>query len=351
MKRLLIILCLLFAAPALAEEPLQLAGMLQGVVAGSGTAACTPAYSTTELYTSANAIADTNGEVNAITGWTNNGLETLESTSSGSPHSGNYHLHLLPNSSGDWAYSVLPGSNGNIYKCTLWAKHDGVGGNFYFTLGYNYNYRYINLFTLTPSHSTYSQFSFWYYRTDQCDYMILSDTYNSSNWAHVYMDDMSCRQQTTTCFSSNLFTNSNAASLVNEANSLGDWVDPTSTASIVTDSADGTYSIKVTADGINNARVYFDLNSILKNGTKYFITAKVKREAGDIAIFCISTANTVTQYLSSACFPATTSWQQEGYFCKYDGSNCRYIGVSEYGTNNNAIIYLDSVAIYEVLND
>lgn len=86
-----------------------------------------------ELFTAANAASISN-EANATTGFTNTGVDTFQSTSTGTPDNGTYHLEIAELSSGTagarvtFDLSTLGLVDGKSYLISVKARHNGTGG-------------------------------------------------------------------------------------------------------------------------------------------------------------------------------------------------------------------------------
>lgn len=317
-----------------------------------GGSACTPAYSPTELYTTATAVSDPNAnEADATTGWTNNNMATMESTSDGTPYAGTYHMHIVANNAYDFCNVPLPGDNGKHYRLTLYAKHGGEGGSFRLQMGYQGNMRCFHTVAaaITSADTTYVPYIFWYHKTVDCDYMQIGDV--SSGDGSLYIDNMSVVEQTTQCLGDELFTDLDAASLSNETDGIGNWaVSASSSIASVADPADGTYALKFTA-GANNGCAYIDLNGYMTVDKKYFISWKLKQDAGDAGVARLASNPNIGNAYNYAYVISTTSYVYNGAYVIYDGSNARYLGVMETGANDNAVLYIDSISIKEVTDD
>lgn len=87
-----------------------------------------------ELFTAANAASISN-EANATTGFTKTGVDTFQSTSTGTPDNGTYHLEIAEPSSGGTSgaratfdLSTLGLIDGTSYLISVKARHNGTGG-------------------------------------------------------------------------------------------------------------------------------------------------------------------------------------------------------------------------------
>lgn len=336
---------------AAADSPLQ--------VACSGTSgACTASYDS-ELATAANATDDAGGsETDATTGWAASSTPPVFDSIDTAPHSGTYHLSVTADSSLDGVSRAISGlSASTLYKISMYVRHNGTAsanGEWRCYLAGSANADSLLTPLLTTENNAYVEYSKYFYFNARQDTIYCAER-NAANDGGVYIDSYSIKAVTTPCLGSELFVDSNAASLTNEANSVGNWqTDGTSTfESSNTSPGDGTYVLHMTANA-NGGRFYYDLSTILTEGKKYFLSLKAKSAAGDAFLCNFSSSTNLTfsfdtnerfEFLAS-----DSSYVHAGMSFVYD-DNHRYFGCQEYGANDNSELYFDSLSIKEITSD
>jgi hypothetical protein len=364
MKRLLILLLLL---PALAwgGEPIEIARMNPYILgAGTGAAACTPAYSATEKLTGAICTDDTGGSeadnyFDSV-GWVVNGSPTIDS-STGDTHAGTYKLEVTASGSYEGAYRAPSLTAGTLYKLSMWARHTGTAANngeyrcYLSAIGSSLN-TYITPM-LVDTNTTYTQYVKLFYQNARLDTIVCEER-NSDNDGGLYIDDVSIKEVTTQCLGDEKLTDANAA--ITDANATTGFTMVSSGAGAITSEsatpdppAGQSYYIQQTtaADG---DRFYMDLSGILTIGTEYFISWKQIAISGDAFACGLSGANTTSfsidasEYIGAAA--ADTSWLQEGFSFTYDTASHRYFKCVEAGGTENAVFAIDQLSIKEILS-
>tara|TARA_R100001594_G_scaffold139977_1_gene184807 strand:- start:1046 stop:2275 length:1230 start_codon:yes stop_codon:yes gene_type:complete len=140
-----------------------------------------------------------------------------------------------------------------------------------------------------------------------------------------------------------------------EGNSTTGWT-AVNSADISSDSAivgRGSYSLKFDADSNANAATYIDLNGgpySLSVGSTYKMTIQARHAGtGDSAMITFSngtaldTNNDNVKEITST----DTSFATYTHYWTHD-ANHQYFGIKEYGSNNNAVAYLDDLSIRQV---
>jgi hypothetical protein len=325
------------------------------VCVGFGTATCTPAYDA-ETLTGANATDDAGGnEADATTGWTNSGCVTFDSIDT-SPQSGTYHITAVADSSSDEFKRTISGTAGNLYKVSMYLRHNGTASangewRCYLSQGAS-NEMHISPI-LTKANTTYAKYEKIFYLGARQDTIQCGER-NAANDGGIYLDNVSVVPVTTMCLNSELFTDGNGASLGSEANSAGSFSFTGSGGlTVETDApADGTYYLEQTSSA-DGDRFTMDLSGVLSVGTEYFIKFKGKAISGDGFSCGLSGSSSAGSIDSSeiAFFSAAEStWTQIGYSFTYATATHRYFICKEGGTNNNAVFGLDSISIKEILS-
>lgn len=323
------------------------------VCVGFGAATCSPAYDA-ETLTAANATDDNGGsEADATTGWTNTGCVMFDSIDT-APQSGTYHLTAVADSSSDEFKRTLTGTSGNLYKVSMYVRHNGTASangewRCYLSQGAS-NEMHISPI-LTKANTTYAKYEKIFYLGARQDTIQCGER-NAANDGGIYLDNVSVVPVTTMCLNSELFTDGNGASLGSEANSAGSFsFTGSGSLTVETDSpADGTYYLKQTSSA-DGDRFVMDLSAVLSVGTEYFIKFKGKSISGDGFTCGLSGSSSSSSTDSSeyATFSTSeTTWTQIGYSFTYATASYRYFICRENGATNNAVFGLDSISIKEI---
>jgi hypothetical protein len=322
-----------------------------GVKSYAGGSACSASYGS-DLATGTNCtdsgyfFAQTpDADADATTGWTNSGAATFDSVETGTPQQGSSHLYALSDTAGDHFYRDFSGlSASTMYVVSFYGKHDGTGGNWTCSLGSSHFSPTMVIKALTSSDTTYTQYKrYFYFATGAiADITCKATTTNGG----MYLDAYSLKTATP-CMGDELHTDANAASISNEADSVGSWTTSgTSTFdSVETDPQHGTSSLHMVANA-NNGYISLDLGSILTVGKKYFISWKVKQLGAD-SVAC-GFGGSVGTIVNTTMTYSTSSWTNPGYDITYATASHRYFTCKENGSNDNAEILLDSLSIKEI---
>lgn len=154
----------------------------------------------TELYTG---DAGATAEENDVSNWTGSNIDTLESTSSGTPQAGTYHIHINENTtptSSAYAYVDIGTAFSLVddtkYFIRLYIKHVGTGGAWSVGLSNTasstaspfYNY-------FSDSMTTYKEYGFSFVYSSSYRYLVAREA-NASNDGGVYIDGISIKEIT-----------------------------------------------------------------------------------------------------------------------------------------------------------
>lgn len=373
-KYLVIILILFFAIPVLADTE-KVAGVSQpGKIMGMGwytgtqvigkvggvtcsSPGCAPSYGS-ELATSANATDDGGGsETDATTGWSQLSSPSVFDSVDTAPRSGTYHMSVTADSSGDGMSRAISGlSASTMYKLSFYARHNGtasVNGEWQCFLAQSTTAmaEQIVSSSITKTDTTYAQHVKYFYFNARQDTITCVER-NAANDGGIYLDDLSLKAVTSPCLGSELFTDGNAASIGNEANSVGSFSSTglATFESSATSPDNGSYSLHMTANA-DGGRFYKDVSALMTTGKKYFASWKHKYGSGDGFGCGFASSSSMNFSIGSAEWvggsSADTTWTHVGFSFVYD-ANHAYFGCKENGNNNNADIYIDTMSIKEI---
>lgn len=153
-----------------------------------------------ELHTDANAASPSN-ETNATTGWTNNSVDTFESTSSDSPDTGSYHLHISEAATGDSDCSIYKDigtdfslNNGTKYFISFAYKHSGNGNNWIGGFSDSTSSPVGNMY-VGSSTTTYTDYGFSFVYDSDHRYWIFKE-YSADNDGEFWIDNFSIKEIT-----------------------------------------------------------------------------------------------------------------------------------------------------------
>lgn len=336
--------------------------MLQGIVGGqTAVSGCTASYAN-EVLTAAIATAGPGvTEGDATTGWTNAGCVTFDTA--GTAYSGSYALNGVANSANDkFSYTLSGLTDNQLYRLSFYVRHNGTGGDWKCAIGAGAGDPNTGqaLGTFTSASTSYENERLLFRWNVGMNTLWCSET-SDTNDGGVYVDYVSVTE-VTPCLGDELHTSANAASLTNEANATTGWTAINTLDSFVSDStgpADGTYHIKAdaTSNPAANNGFNIDLASApfsLSTGTKYLVLFKAKHiGSGDPwrCGFNSSSTGIANSLYLRLWVPATaTTYFGSGMEITYS-VNYRYFVCSEYGTNNNGGMYLDSFTVKRVLSE
>ena len=323
-------------------------------------AVCTPAYGT-ELATAANATDIAGEEADAYTvEWKAQSTPLVLDSIDTAPQGGTtYHLSVTADSNGDGTYRALAGTAGNLYKVSLYARHNGTAsadGEFrcYLSASANTTDTYLSQM-FVDANQDYVKSSKMFYLNPRQDTVVCLER-NAANDGGLYIDTFSYLPVTTQCLGSELWPTGNAASIDGEANSIGTltFVGSGGLTSESDAPGDGTYYLKQTSSA-DGDRFYLDLSAILSVGTKYFIKWKQIAKSGDGFTCGLSSASTsaFTGDASEVALSTATdtAWFQVGFDFTYATASHRYFKCWENGVNNNAVFGVDGISIKAVISE
>lgn len=310
---------------------------VSGRPAPGGASSCTASYGT-ELATTGNCCDAGGSEADATTGFSSQGSPPVLDSITTDPYSGTYHLHVTADGAGDGVYRHFSGlSASTVYKFSVRAKETGATDwPCYLAWGnYGTNIKLPETTTSWEEKAIYFHYAASSIQTFVC----------KAGGDGLYLDSFSIKTATL-CYGSELFTNENAASKSNEANSVGSWTATGYSAFevVTTDPQDGTYHLHFTANA-NSGNFTIDLNGLMTAGDKYFASWKVKGVSGDPA-YC-GFANTAQLVSATTSAPTTSSWTNPGFSFTYS-SLYRYFTCKENGSSNNSELYFDSLSIKKI---
>lgn len=350
MKKILLIISIILCG---VSSSYALTAAIQACI-GVNSASCSASYGS-DLATSTNCTdsgyyfaQSPDADADATTGWDNSGAATFESVETGTPQQGSSHLYALSDTGGDHFYRDFSGlSASTLYRLSIYAKHDGSGGNWQCTIGASH-FSPTNAVTpaITSSDTTYTNYKRYFYYTT--DVFATFQCRSASTDGGFYLDTFSITTATL-CLGSQLHIDGNAASLTNEADSIGNWATAATATfdSVETDPQDGTSSLHMVANAAGG-RISLDLSGILTVGKKYFISWKVKTAAGDNSVCGLGGSEGSTDTMSA---PTSSSWTNPGLDFTYATASHRYFSCRENGANNNSEILFDSLSIKEITSE
>jgi len=351
-KTLLILIALVLAAPCYGQD------FVYFKKKASVSGACSPSYGT-ELLTTSNATAPAGAEeADATTWWSNIGTPVLSSAET-APLLGSSHLDVVADSAGDGVGKALwGGSASTIYKVSMWARHNGTGDGWKCGFGAAADSSNVINWAIDNSMTTYQNYSFMLMYNGSEDSIGCYEA-NPSNTGGVYIDNVSILPITTPCFSGEINTQANAASIGSEANATTGINNINTLNSFTSDGTGahtGDYHIKADATTSPSAGNGFNIDLgaapfSLVDGTKYFIRFWARHIGSGDQWNCGHNSNSTGAAVTTNHFvpiPATASTYAEyGWELAYS-STYRYLVCNEAGTNNNGGIYFDGLSIKKV---
>ena len=355
MRRLMfyVLFLMLLSGECFAASP------IQGVIARRGSLACTASYDS-EIHINEAADRPIAGDTDATTGWVSTGLSVFDSITT-DPQLGNYHLAFVADSDGDRAYYDLSTilTPGTIYKISFYAQNDVAGGNWGCKLtGSNLagvNGAYTSEWAIPTTTTTNTNFTGYIDYSTVFRYLICYEN-SATNNGGIYFDNLSITAAFL-CYGSELHTNTNAASTINESDATtGFTAIETATLTSEEDQAEvnGSSAIKCTIGGTPaNDGCYIDIGAGLSGGalsigTKYMISFWVLGDGTNAWKIQIGSAAT-----GSNSFYASQSsavWTQYSFSFVYS-ANYRYLNFIENNASDAGYVYIDALSIKAITGE
>lgn len=327
-----------------------------GAATGGGT--CTPSYGS-ELLTTGNATAPAGvEEADATTWWAAVGTPVWSSAET-APLLGSSHLDVVADGPGDGAgKNGWGGSASTPYLVSFWVRHNGSGDSWACGVGPAADTRSLASWTIANTDTTYAQKTFLQLYNPSQDSIGCTEA-NTNNNGGVYIDNVSVRPRTDSCFGSELNTQANAASIGSEANATTGINNINTLNSLASDGTaphGGSYHVLADATTNPSANNGFNIDLAsapfsMTDGGRYFIRFWAKHIGSGDNWNCghsnTSTGVAATTNHVIAITSAYTTYVEYGWELTYS-STYRYLVCTEAGANNNGGIYFDDLSIKSI---
>lgn len=310
-----------------------------------------------ELAVTGNATDLGASEESDLDGWTQNTMNTWETVSTS--QSGNYALHAVSVDSGDYFSRLFTTgfASGNLYKLSLYARHDGTGGNiglYLSRVALGYDVVITPQGGLSSADTTYTNYIKYFYYNADMD--VITGIERGDNSGGIFIDSISIKSATP-CLGPELNVISDAASLgTNEGDVYANWTLTQSSGTAVMDSVttepqDGNYHLDFNANGAPEARFYRDVSGILTPGKRYIASWRMKHASGGSArcgFFETTGMSTSADACETILTTNFTSYATVGFSVVYSSTEHHYFGCIETSASNDARLYVDSLSFREV---
>ena len=156
-------------------------------------------------------------------------------------------------------------------------------------------------------------------------------------------------------FGPELYPQDNAASVDTEVNASTGWTaNGTATLGVASGAGQfdtGSYALSFQSNGPND-QIYFDLNTILTNGTSYQLTSRFRHTGVGAPASVVLAPDTTGIGVFTTILKLTntpTTFQDANHLFVHDSTNWRYLAVREDAIITTGGGYYDTISIREVL--